>query len=129
MIQPKKSYLDIPLLLIVVALSGLGIVFSYSSNLQVEDAQNIYQYATVKQIFFFISGLTLMWITSIINYKKIAEYSHFIYIGCILLLIYTLVFGKVVNNSKRWIDIGLFSIQPSDVYQSSYGGGGRYLFG
>ena len=110
----RLFYLDISLLVYVILLSVLGIVFAYSSNIQVESSSFAYQYSYIKQTIFFISGLTLMWIVSIINYKKIAEYAPLIYILCVLILMYTLFFGKVVNNSKRWIGLNLFSLQPSE---------------
>lgn len=70
---------------------------------------------SVKQIFFLLIGVILMSVVSVINYKKIAEHSSLLFIICFALLLYTLIFGKVVNNSKRWISIGEFiTLQPSE---------------
>lgn len=97
----------------VSILSALGIFFAYSSNIRIGfDTNNIFP--CIKQIFFFISGLGLMGLFSIISYRRLSEHAVFLYTVCILLLVYTFFFGKSVNNSQRWISIGIISIQPSE---------------
>ena len=111
----KYFFFDVPLLIYVLILSLAGIVFSYSSVILIEELnEKKYQITYLKQTLYFVSGVLLMWIASLFNYKKIASHGIFIYIICILILLYTLFFGKIVNNSKRWISFGLFSIQPSE---------------
>lgn len=105
---------DLPLFSIVLILCLLGIAFAYSSGIRIGGDIDVVQTAYKKQIFFFLSGIGLMAITSLINYKKLAEHSILIYVFCIAMLIYTLLFGKVVNNSKRWIDLGFSTIQASE---------------
>lgn len=41
-------------------------------------------------------------------------FAHFFYALAILLLLYALIFGKEVNASKSWIQIGSFGIQPAE---------------
>jgi rod shape determining protein RodA len=111
----KRSYFifDYVLLFYIVALCILGILFSYSSNLRIgDDAPSHVPY--IKQLMYFISGVLLMWVISMVNYKKIAEHSVIIFILCVGTLLYTLLFGKVVNNSKRWIDLGFTTLQASE---------------
>ncbi|MFC0180399.1 putative lipid II flippase FtsW [Thorsellia kenyensis] len=40
--------------------------------------------------------------------------SGFILIGCFFLLVLVLVIGNEVNGAKRWLNLGLFNIQPAE---------------
>lgn len=41
----------------------------------------------------------------------------FFYIFFLLLLVITLFFGMEINGSKRWIDLGLFPLQTSEIFK------------
>ncbi len=125
--QPKKQSekgkgflkifytLDIPLLLIVVGLGTIGVIFSYSSQIQIFETGAINPYNRyIKQFFYLLSGLILVWGVSLIPYRKLAEHSHIFYIGILAVLTFTLVLGTVVNQSRRWISLGGISLQPSE---------------
>ena len=102
------------LLFYVVSLSLIGVLFIHSASYQ-SDVTLSLQSSSVKQIFFLLIGFILMAIVSMINYKKLAEHSTLLFFICLFILLYTLIFGKVVNSSKRWISIGdLISLQPSE---------------
>lgn len=36
-------------------------------------------------------------------------------LACLLLIIYTLIGGSVINGSKRWIELGGINFQPSEL--------------
>ena len=97
-----------------ILLSIIGVIFSYSSQIQIFNETINLHYKYIKQIFYLFTGILLMWMTSYINYKKLANHSHIIYFACLALLAYTLWNGTVINNSKRWISVGGITIQPSE---------------
>ncbi len=106
--------IDYQLLFLVVTISLIGVVYSYSSQILIrEEKINLY-IKFVKQVIYFCFGLGLMLACSYLNYKKIAEHSLiFMFIG-IGVLLYTLFEGVTVNNSKRWINLGFVGLQPSE---------------
>lgn len=57
----------------------------------------------------------MMMISSVIELKFLARLTPLIYIVMLFLLGLVLVIGKVVNGSRRWIDLGTFNFQPSEV--------------
>lgn len=69
-----------------------------------------------KQLTFFMIGFGLFFISSKTSFKRIQNWSVFLYIGTVLLLLLTLLIGSVTKGSMRWIDVGgVFSIQGSQL--------------
>ena len=89
--EVPKYFLDRNLVIYTILLSFIGILFIYSAN--ISHGQEIsFKKNSFRQIFYFLSGLFLMFSFSFINYKKIAEHSNWIYLICILLLLFTFFF-------------------------------------
>src|SRR5204863_9210724 len=49
-----------------------------------------------------------------VDYRALADKSHFIYFGLLALLIYVLLFGTVAGGARRWISLRFFNLQPSE---------------
>ncbi|OGY59033.1 MAG: hypothetical protein A3H06_01515 [Candidatus Colwellbacteria bacterium RIFCSPLOWO2_12_FULL_44_13] len=61
-------------------------------------------------------GLTLLNLKSLIGYRWVILG---VYGGGVLLLLATQLFGTVINNSKSWILIGNYQIQPSEFMKAA----------
>ena len=96
--------------IIIILLSIIGIISIYFSKNIVSNYNLFFK----KQIIFFVIGLILFFVVKRININIIYKYSFIIYLISILLLIYVLFFGNVINGSKSWITIFGFSLQPSE---------------
>ena len=103
---------DYFLILVVLTLVTFGILFIYSSSVNSEGISVTNEY--IKQIIWACIGLFFMIILTVYDYRKLESVSKYLYIGLILLLIYTMFFGRLVNGAKSWIGIGDFGIQPSE---------------
>ncbi len=89
----------------VVVLCIIGIMVIGSAKASVQD----------KQIIGLAGGLIIMVVVSMIDYSHILKFWSLIYLFAIVLLGSVLVFGAEVNGSKRWIDLGFFQFQPSEL--------------
>jgi rod shape determining protein RodA len=49
-----------------------------------------------------------------IDYRRLHDLSFYLFLGTLALLLYTCIFGRVVNNARAWLGIGSFGIQPSE---------------
>ena len=68
------------------------------------------------QIFWLGLGAGVYVITSLINYKLLLEYAHILYgASIVLLLLLWTPLGDSRFGALRWIDLGSFSIQPSET--------------
>jgi rod shape determining protein RodA len=71
------------------------------------------------QIYGMLLGMVALVICLAIDYRSLADKSHLIYIGVILLLVYVLFFGAVRGGSRRWIDLHVFNLQPSEFAKAA----------
>jgi rod shape determining protein RodA len=107
-------HVDWLLLAAILALMGIGVAMIYSTTyIQIpEPGRPGSQFYT--QIYAIGLGLIAMLVFLVIDYRKLAESSLFLYGGLLLLLIYVLFRGSTQFNATRWIAIGPFNLQPSE---------------
>ena len=68
-----------------------------------------------KQLMGVLVGLAIAIGLSLIDYHKILNLSTVIYAVCIGSLVAVLIWGKTVNNAKRWIEVPVIGqLQPSE---------------
>ena len=104
---------DFTILIVAMALTAFGILVIYSSGLTAEGIHVSDEY--IKQIVWAVSGLVLLAVFAFLDYLRIKDYSVFIYIFFILVILFVRFFGRTVNGAKSWVGIfGGFGIQPSE---------------
>ena len=70
----------------------------------------------LRHVFIMILGLVLMWGVHLIKWHNALQKLGLpLLILSWILLIITILFGKEVGGARRWIDIGIFLIQTSDI--------------
>ncbi len=104
--------MDFPLLSATVALVVLGILSIYSSGVTAEGLLVSNEY--LKQLVWAVTGLILMFAVSAIDYTRIKDYTFLLYLFFMFILVYTRLFGRVVNGARSWIGVGEAGIQPSE---------------
>lgn len=98
---------------LAILIGCLGLLVLYSAvTAETPEPQKVIFF---KQLIWFASALVALVISFTFNYKMLDRYGHLIYLGCILLLIWVLLFGKYVGGSRRWVFLGPVSIQPSEL--------------
>ena len=106
------------LLISVVLLSLFGIVAVYSaSNYTSKQDYGTPFYFTIKQAEGVLLGTACMILTANINYHKYKKLGvPLLFIGLIILaLVFIPGLSVEVYGAKRWINLGLFTIQPSEI--------------
>ena len=109
-------YLDMPLLVVTVILFAFGSIMIFSaSNVTafMLHIVNPYHYF-IRQAIFLVMGLVLSLIMIRFNTKVYGLFSWPLMMIIGGLLFYLLMFGQIHNQAIRWINLGLFSVQPSE---------------
>lgn len=101
------------ILVIVLLVFGLMMLFSASYVRAFEEEGNSYYYI-LKQAKFALLGLAGMYAASRFNYRLFHYFAYLIWFVSLILLAITYVM-PIRNGARRWIFIGSFSFQPSEL--------------
>ncbi len=106
----KLKTFDPLLFLIPILLLIIGISVIYSLVIGTADSELI-----LKQV---ISGVIAIFLAigvSFVDYRFFKSVTWIFYFAVILLLIYVDFFGMQAGGAMRWIDLGFFQLQPSEL--------------
>ncbi len=106
------QFFDLLLIVPVILLITIGCFFIYSSGVNSDGINVSREY--VKQIIFGSAGIVLMLITALVDFRVYQRQAGRLFVGLLIVLIYTRLFGRKVNGAVSWIGIGGFGIQPSE---------------
>lgn len=95
--------------LIIFAIISITTVYS-AQNLLPEYSSNLY----LKQLIWYVLGFGIAYFIMFIGNKFLYNSAYILYVINVILLVLVLFFGKEVNNSKCWFELGFFSLQPSE---------------
>lgn len=102
------KYFNFRLMLYMIALNVIGV-------LVIRSATNLDANAVNKQLLGVLVGLALTIGLSLVDYHKILNFSMVVYVLCILSLVAVLIWGREVNNARRWIELpAIGQLQPSE---------------
>jgi rod shape determining protein RodA len=105
-------WIDYLLLLSSLVLTVIGILFIYSSGVNAEGELVSREY--IRQIIWAASGFILVVFLAAIDYRRLYDLSPYLYAGILLMLVYTIFFGRYVHGARRGIGVGFFSFQPAE---------------
>lgn len=113
--RKRRGKIDIPFLVITLVLLTIGLVMLFSASYAYAfyNKGNSFYYIE-RQLLFAVMGIAAMLVVSQVNYKILQKYSLLLYAAAIVLLIIVL-FMRDERGFARWIYIGSFSFQPSEI--------------
>ena len=100
---------------LLLGIISLIVVYSATSALAVTKYQGSTGKVLVKHLGMLLFGFIVMFAASKVNYKHYAKAAFLLMIPCLALLLYTLIFGRNINDANRSISVGGFSFQPSEM--------------
>lgn len=112
MLKRYLVYTDWLSLLLITIISAIGLLSVYSATYNPEIPYSIF---FKKQLFGIISGFIIYFTFLIIDYRRLCRMGYFLYFAVMGILIFTLIIGHVGLGAKRWINLGFFKFQPSEL--------------
>ena len=102
-------------ILILCVYSALAVYSGIAGRAAKVESPAEYSYL-LRHVFIMVVGLVLMWGIHLIKWHNVLQkLSLTLLIVSWALLLVTILFGKEVAGAKRWIDIGIFLVQTSDI--------------
>lgn len=105
------THFDWVLLLAVCLVAGTGILNLYSATPDWSSFPPVY----LKQLYWLGIGFLITLGVCLVDYRHLEYLAPFFYGLTVLLLIFVALFGKTSMGATRWIDLGLFNLQPSEI--------------
>ena len=108
-----KTDMVLIVLVLVLAAVGLAALFSaseYNGRVRFHDSAYYFK----KQLFATALGLLVMYLASRVDYRIPVKLAPGAYILSLFLSTAVLLFGQEINGSKRWLNLGPLSFQPSE---------------
>lgn len=113
-----KHGLDFPLLLTAIILVCFGVVMVFSASFYYAKytVGNPYEYLT-KQLMGAAGGFVAVFFIANMDYRKLKKFAPIGLVISVVLLGLVLIpaLGSEINGSTRWLNLGLFSLQPAEV--------------
>ncbi|HEY9508802.1 MAG TPA: rod shape-determining protein RodA [Verrucomicrobiae bacterium] len=119
--QPRIDKLQ---LAAIAGLMFLGAAFIYSATMVSENVRELplYNQTWFRQVIWYVFGMSAATGLCLLDYRVFTRWSIVIYWASILLLIIVLIPGIGSTHgwgARRWIDLGFFNLQPSEVAKLS----------
>ncbi|HEY3306889.1 MAG TPA: rod shape-determining protein RodA [Desulfuromonadaceae bacterium] len=104
--------IDWTLLGLALIICLLGILNIYSATTPYKIIGAPYY---IKQMYWLLFGLFIMLVVCSIDYHILEDLSYWLYGFLIILLLAVLVIGRRSMGATRWLHLGFFNIQPSEL--------------
>lgn len=104
----ERLHIDFFLLLLLILLTVLGLTVLYS-------ASGHHLPSVEKQASFFAIAYVTMFIVAQVPVDFVRRMAPFAYVGGMMLLLAVTIFGDISMGAQRWLQIGSFRFQPSEV--------------
>ena len=105
-------YFDWWSFLIILALLGLGLLFVFSATYRAGAPLSMF---FKKQLIGAGIGIVAYISFSIIDLRSSYRWGFIAYFALLGLLLYTMVVGRFIMGAKRWVSLGFFRFQPSEL--------------
>lgn len=107
-----RDQFDWPLFVCVAAIAVIGVTNLYSATSAARaELSELY----IQQIYWLTLGAGVAVLVAAIDYRHFERFGWFAYGAGIVLLILVFLLAPEIRGSQRWIRIGAFSLQPSEL--------------
>lgn len=113
--RTRRSTMDWGLVVIVLLIASMGLINLRSAA----EVEGVARHAT--QLVWMLLGAGATALIASLDYRHAQRWAYFLFGGAVSLLVLVLFVyatgetGGPLNNSRRWIDLGAFHFQPSEL--------------
>ncbi len=111
---------DVRLLLFILALALFGSLMIFSASTAYAESRFADTYYFVKrQAIFLALGIAVLFLVSRVPTRIVFRFALPFFIACLVLLALVPVLGSEAGGAKRWIALGPFTLQPSELSKTA----------
>src|SRR6516165_4568654 len=106
-------HFDWTIFTLALALGGVGLVSVLSATWI--DAHHPLDPLVVRQLIWIGAGVLLMAAAALLDYRALNSYAYPFYAATLGLLVAVAIVGQSTGGSRRWINLGLLKLEPSEI--------------
>lgn len=107
------SHFDWTLFSLVLSLATIGLLSVVSATYA--GAPHWFSPLAVRQVIWICAGTAVLALAVLVDYRALAGYAYPLYVVTTALLVLVFVVGHATGGSRRWINLGLLKLEPSEV--------------
>lgn len=112
-LREKLRQMSWTLLLLICLIASIGFAMLYSA------AHGSFEPWADRQMVRFVLGLGILIAVAVIDLRFWLRHAYTIYAVAFVLLVYVEIAGEIGMGAQRWIDLGFFQLQPSEIMKIS----------
>jgi len=112
-LSEKFANISFSFVLYIVILALIGVVVLYSA------ANGSWRPWALNQLIRFVMGFGVMIVLALVDIRLFMRYAYALYFVTLVLLIIVEVTGHIGMGAQRWINLGFFKLQPSELMKIS----------
>jgi len=102
-------------LLVVIGFMSVFNLYSAAYSIGSMGGSHIY----MKQICWYAIGFLVLLLMTTFDYHILERFAYPLFFVSLVFLVVVLKLGKVIHGSQRWLSLGYFSVQPSELVKIS----------
>jgi len=112
---------DRMLLASILAIAGAGVVLSLAASpaIAIKRGLPIY-YFVERQLLFMALGIALMLAISLLSPERVRRLALAALVVCLAGMLLVLTTGAEINGARRWLHLGGYSVQPSELAKPAF---------
>ena len=113
----QRRFANLPwgMVALLFAIVLIGLTAVYSATYTAKGPSSLYY----KQLIWVAMGLGAMAFALVVDYHTVGRYAYILYAISVVLLLLVMVIGKTGMGAQRWLSIGPFAFQPSELAKLS----------
>ncbi len=108
---------DWMLLAILIVIGSLSVINLYSATYSIRSVGGSQIY--LKQMCWYGIGFLVLLLMTTFDYHALDRFAYPLFFASLILLAASLKMGKVAYGAQRWLSLGYFSVQPSEMVKVS----------
>jgi len=113
--QRRVANLPWGMVALIFAIALIGLATVYSATYTSKGPSTLYY----RQLVWLAIGVIVMLLALVVDYHTVGRYAYVLYAVSLLLLILVMAIGRTGMGAQRWLAIGPFAFQPSELAKLS----------
>jgi rod shape determining protein RodA len=113
----QRRFANLPwgMVALIFSIALIGVVTVYSATYTSRGPSSLYY----RQIAWVVLGAIVMFLALVVDYHSVGRYAYVLYLVSLVMLVLVMAIGKTGMGAQRWLSIGPFVFQPSELAKLS----------